>query len=325
MRHFARRHRTGLYLGALAAFASLYLSCASGVAFAQTHDANHAAARAAYDRGVTMLDQKAFAAAARQFALADQLVPNDSVLADAIDSSVAADDAAFGTMLVSRAARSPQNAEVQQAAAHAKEKFHGRAGQVQLRCSEHCDAEVDGKPLDAADERWLTVGPHVIVLTTASYPGYRDEHRVQISSTEAISVAFLAPAKAESVPDTTSSDTTRHGLSPAWFWVGVGVTAVVAGGATLSWLDASHKHDDFTNLHCDNQGSSDCSQRADSGKSALLRTNILIGGAAVSAVATAAIGIFLVDWKPRNREGTGVRASLAVGPGDARAVLVGSF
>jgi len=338
MRHWARRHRTGVLLGTIAVFA-----LADGRAFAQGSTPNHpptATAREAYDEGLSLAARKQFAAAARQFALADQLSPSDSVLADALDQSVTADDVAFGSMLVARAARSPQNVgspqhvELQRAAAKAREKFRGRAGRVELRCAGDCTTEVDGKPLEAASAGWLSAGPHVVAFSTATYPGYRDEHRVDISSTDTPVVTFRPPAKAPTAlepeaesaqgPQHSPADRERHGLAPTWFWIGAGVTAVVAGGAIISGLDASHSHKDFEDHGCVQQGSSDCTQRADDGKSGVLRTNILIGGAAVAGVATAVVGLFLVDWKPRH-DGVAVRASFSAGPGDARAVVTGSF
>jgi len=331
--HCARQHRTGVLLAAIVAFALV-----DGRASAQaSHPANQAAnqgtnqaaAREAYDKAVALHSRKQFAAAARQFALADQLIPSDSVLADALDASVTADDSAFGSMLTARAARSPQHLELQRAVSKAKEKFRGRAGRVELHCAGSCETEVDGKPLDPANEGWLTAGPHVVVFTTTAYPSYRDEHRVDVSSADTAVVTFRAPASsavalAPSSAEPKPLDQEHHGVSPAWFWVGVGVTAAVAGGTIISGISASNTHKDFEDQRCGQQGSTDCLQRADDGKSAVTRTNILLGATAVSAVATTLVGLFLVDWKPRG-ESAPVSASFSVGPGDARAVLTGSF
>ncbi|WP_394821527.1 hypothetical protein [Pendulispora albinea] len=263
--------------------------------------------------------RKEFGAAARQFALADQLVPNDFVLADAIDSSVAADEPALGSMLVARAARNPQNAELQHASRKAKEKFYGRAGRIEIRCPQHCEAEIDGKPLDPSDEGWLTAGPHTISLITNSYPGYRDEHHVEITSAGATSVVLRPPT-----PVAQPKRAERHGPSPVWFWIGAGTTAVLAGGAVLSWFDTKGTHRDFLDQGCAQKTSDDCNRKADDGKGSLLRTNILLGGAIASAALTAAVGIFLVDWKPRGGD-SALRPELTVGPQGAGAALRGGF
>ncbi|WP_394841809.1 hypothetical protein LZC95_32625 [Pendulispora brunnea] len=320
--------RQSLLLGTVVAFTAAFTS--AGLAQSQ-----QAAAREAYNRGVAFHDHKEFAAAARQFALADRLVPSDSVLADAIDESVAADDAAFGSMLVARVTRRPRSAVLERAANKAREKFRGRAGRIDVRCPAACDAEVDGKALDPAAEGWLATGPHVLVLTTAEHAGYRDEHRVNVVPAEITLVTFQAPpppapvaAQNEKKLETTEpqprvEEPSRHGLAPTWFWVGAGVTALVAGGAALSWVDASKTHQDFVDRQCGQHGSDDCVARADDGKAAVTRTNVLIGVASASAVATAVIGLFLVDWKPR--ADAPVRTSFSVEPGGARAVVSGSF
>ena len=335
--------RANLLLGTVVAFSMAFTSGASaqsgtgsGTGAGAASATNQSAAREAYNRGVALLGRKEFGAAARQFALADQLVPSDTVLADAIDESVAADDPAFGSMLVARATRRSRSPELERAANKAREKFRGRAGRIDVRCPGTCDTEVDGKMADPADDGWLPTGAHVIALTTGTHPGYRDEHRVNVGPAETTLVTFQPPPQApapapvaamntdeKGAPPETSQESQRHGLAPTWFWVGVGVTALVAGGAVLSGVDANKTHQDFVDRQCGQRGSDDCLSRADDGKSAVTRTNILIGVASASAVATAVVGLFLVDWKPRAN--APVQTSFAVEPGGARAVVSGRF
>jgi hypothetical protein len=303
----------------------LTLISAAAPAFAESPTRT---AREAYDHAVALHRQGHFAEAAREFATADKLVPNDSVLGDAIDATLSADDAAFGSMLIARAhraGRGPGNNDLTRLLNKAEDRFRRRAGRMESQCSGACEVEVDGKALPADADGWLPVGVHVIVLTNAQHPGYRDEHRVEIVAARPATVAFVPPnaGGAPSSEEAPTKDEEAHkGATPVWFWLGAGVTVALAGGTALSWADASSKHSEFVEQGCAERGSDDCEQRADSGKSSLTRTNVLLGVTAASAVVTAAVGLFLVDWKPRER---GLRPSVAAGPSEARAVLSGSF
>jgi hypothetical protein len=103
----------------------------------------------------------------------------------------------------------------------------------------------------------------------------------------------------------------RAGLAPAWFFVGVGVTALASGLTLASGLDAVAKHDQFAANGCGSGATgpraSDCDARGRAGESAQLRTNLLLGASSVLAVATVAVGVFAVRWK----DGTRARVALS--------------
>ncbi|WP_394828304.1 hypothetical protein [Pendulispora albinea] len=122
----------------------------------------------------------------------------------------------------------------------------------------------------------------------------------------------------------------------------MGATTLGAAGAVLSWVDAKNMHQDFLDHGCDKNGNFDCLQRVEDGKSAATRTNILLGGAVVTGIATAAVGIFLVDWRARGDDaahraankppGSAAsakspwpRISVALVPGASHMVIRGDF
>ncbi len=78
-----------------------------------------------------------------------------------------------------------------------------------------------------------------------------------------------------------------HGISPGWFFAGLGVTAALGGGAIASGVDTLAKHAAF-------ERGEDVSS---AGQAAQLRTNVLLFSCAGAGVATAAIGIFAVNWR----------------------------
>jgi hypothetical protein len=82
--------------------------------------------------------------------------------------------------------------------------------------------------------------------------------------------------------------TSGGGVSPPWFFA-VGALTLALGGVTAwSAIDTKNKHDAYVS-------SRDPDVR-DSGQSAQLRTNILLGVTAASAIATGVLGIFFVGW-----------------------------
>ena len=108
------------------------------------------------------------------------------------------------------------------------------------------------------------------------------------------------------------AETASGGLSPAWFFAGAGLTLVLGGLTVASGVDTLAKKDDF-----DLDKTED---RAADGRAAMLRTNLLLGGAGLAALGTAALGLFAVEW------GSGKGgAAAAVSPAGAGARITGRF
>jgi hypothetical protein len=106
----------------------------------------------------------------------------------------------------------------------------------------------------------------------------------------------------------------RDGLSPTWFWIGVGATTLLSGITLWSGLDTKARHDDYVN-----GGRNDDSLRSD-GESAQQRTNLLLAGTGIAAIVTASIGLFGVDFGSSS-----VKASITPDPKLPKLGLEGRF
>ena len=95
----------------------------------------------------------------------------------------------------------------------------------------------------------------------------------------------------------TAKPTPHSGLSPIWFYVGAGVTAVLGGATIWSGLDTQQAFDDYER-DLPNLNQAEADQRVADGHSKETRTNLLLGATAVAAAGTAALGLFVVDWGP---------------------------
>jgi hypothetical protein len=98
-------------------------------------------------------------------------------------------------------------------------------------------------------------------------------------------------------PTPSPSPSPTPGVSPVWFFTGVGITAALGAVTLLSGLDTTRKHDDYFHQNCDRFTSSACASASDAGISAQHRTNIFLGVTAVAAAGTAVLGLFFVRWK----------------------------
>jgi hypothetical protein len=290
-------------------------------------------ARAAYDRGVRANAVGDHAGAARAFAEADALAPQPASLEAALESAMKADDALLGAELVDRADGRAPDAGLRLSLEAARKRFAKRTGKIKVECrgETRCLAAVDGAA--AADARkpiYVAAGPHAVVVQRGDE---RIERLVEVKPDGVVVVSTVTTSTAGSASPPPSSGATSgpqpatgptppnedvHGISRGWFFVGLGLTAVVGGVTVVSGLDAVAKHDRFKTGNCASGGSGelpvDCGEMSDAGKRAQTRTNVLLGAKALLAVTTAAIGIFAVRW----RDGT--QARLTFGTSRARAM-----
>ncbi len=102
----------------------------------------------------------------------------------------------------------------------------------------------------------------------------------------------------------------RSGLHPAWFFVGLGATAIAGGVTVWSGVDTLDKHAQFDG--------GDTAVR-DAGLAAQTRTNVLLGVTGALGLGTLALAIFGVDWAaaPERAAAAGLAVSPAAGPGGA--------
>lgn len=281
----------------LAALVAVTVSLVASSAFGEEDLGD---ARKAYDRGAKAYDAGDYATAAREAAYADQLVPNDVALELALKAALKIDDPVLAMVLADRAeARKDAGEATKTLAERARKGAAERVGELRVDCkgARTCTATVDGAPFPFLARSWATVGPHAVRVVA---DGRAETFEVVVArGREALvavrdrpaSAAPLAPSVAPSAPASPSSPDraeTAGGLSPAWFWAGVAVTAALGAATVASGVDTLNQHDDFVA-----QPSRDASTN---GQSAQTRTNVLLGVTGGAAAVTLALGLFAVKF-----------------------------
>jgi Tetratricopeptide repeat len=187
----------------------------------------------------------------------------------------------------------------------------------------HDQLELDGARVPSAS-RELAVDPglhHARIISGVSVvldqdlelaPGERIELRVGQRSRRIDVVVVgdptLAPGAAATTPAATGQAGARHGLSPAWFAVAAGTTAVLTGLTIWSGLDTRSAHSDYeAQLPTLTQAEAD--RKVSDGHSRELRTNLLLSGSLLCAAGTAVLGVWFVDF------GGSQPASVSLGAG----------
>lgn len=256
-----------------------------------------AIAFALYEKATRELEDGDYALAAKHFARADALSPTPAALEAALIAVLKTDDAVLGMTLVSRAGREPFNDRVGELADRARTRFADRVGRVVVTC-EDCEASIDGVALEPGVASWQTLGEHLVTIRAA---GGVDERRITVSRGDITTVQpsrRVAPVAAPPEAVATDVTTSSSGISPAFFWVGLGLTAAAGVGTIVSFADLSGIHDDFQQTPS--------AALADEGDAAQLRTRVLLGVTGGLAVATTLVGTLAVDWGGDDAEAVSV-------------------
>lgn len=269
----------------LAALAALL--CA-GPLRADTPDTDRdAIAFALYERATRELADGDYAQAALHFARADEISPTPAALEAALIAVLKTDDAVLAMTLVSRAGREPFHDELGKLAERARLRFADRVGRLVVSCRD-CEASVDGVDIEPGVASWQALGSRVVAIRTN---GRLEEQRVTITSDAIATVRPTEPLPPEPATTTTSPDevpSSSSGVSPAFFWIGLGLTAAVGAGTIVSFVDLKGIHDDFRQTPS--------AALADEGDAAQLRTRVLLGVTGGLAAATTLVGVLAVDW-----------------------------
>jgi len=254
-------------------------------------------ARRAYDEGAAAYDRKEYLAAARSFARADALSPNDEVLSLALGSSVEGGDPVLAISLSERAVGRP-SPKLAGLANTARSRFAERVGHVVVLCpaATTCSATLDGAAVTSGERVVVLAGSHRVV---ANVDGREVVETVELKPREERSIAISAPASAPMSPlpvalnpparplplaPETKLEVERDGISPVWFFAAAGATAVLGGLTVWSGLDSNSQFDEFKKAPTE-------SGRVD-GEAADLRTNVLLVSTIVLAAATGTIAYF---------------------------------
>jgi hypothetical protein len=246
-------------------------------------------AGALYDKGAAAQRARDYRRAAALFARADELVPDPAALEAALRAAVLADDPVLGMTLVERAAREPGHRAVAAAASEAQRRFADRVGQVRVECR-RCDVEVDGRALASGAARWAIAGDHRI---TAARGAWSEERTVRVAAGDRTVVTFApddAPRRATTSREARDAPSPRDdaGVSPLWFGVGAGATALSGALTLASAVDTVSLHDDFV--------AHPTEARAEEGRAAEARTIALLAVTSALAVTTTILGLYAVRW-----------------------------
>jgi hypothetical protein len=300
--------------------AALAMCAASGVAEAQPSSSAERLAEAAFDEGVRAHEARDYAAAARHFARADEILPDTAALEAALSAAILADDPILSIALVERAKRDPYPpSSLVALVERAKSELGPRVGHVRVSCPTACTATLDGVPIEVGVRVPALVGNRFVVFRSArpdGSPAPNSEMTVAVVAGELVEVRSSAESTpppsapvAPKLPEEISS-----GLSPAWFFVGVGTTTVLGAVTIGSVVDLVSKADEFE--------ADPTRERAAAGEAAEVRTYVLEAMTGVALVTTLAIGAFGTDW---GGGGGGATTSFAIDVGPLGASVRGAW
>jgi hypothetical protein len=295
-----------------------------------------AAAAAAFDDGVKRFEQADYGPAAKAFLLADELLPNP----DAITNAIAAARRANAHLVVAQAAerglaRAEPNSALATQAREALSQAAQHLARLELDCEPSpCSISLDGQPAKAGG-RYLLPGTHSGQAKSPDGAAAEDSWTFAAGATYRITLQLpkpgqvVAPSRTETTAETPPPETPppagavestpedkakKKPLPKTAFFVGAGVTVVLAGITTWSGLNAMSKSDDYKDNPNRTQG------EKDDVESAMTRSNVLFGATLLAAAGTAVMGVFFVDWK-----GNQVSAGVAPTPGGALGTVHGRF
>lgn len=272
-----------------------------------------------FDEGARAFKRGDFEEAASQFEAADALVPSPDALRLAARSRLKAGQPARAATLAALAqSRHPDHAEAQKIATEVLSETEASLHKVDVSCASPCVVAVGTRTIHGAPStRWviyLEPGEHEVAASFFGDAGSRRE-RVQASAASQSELRFEPeeePGTAVSPPPPVTSEDPApgseeggadsgglsvdpsSGLSPAFFFIGLAVTAGAGGVTIWSGIDTQNNPgQDAVREACAGQGES-CPEYQD-GVERQTRTNILIGATAGAAAITAVLAI-LTDW-----------------------------
>lgn len=259
-----------------------------------------------FDQGVQQFSRQDYEDSARSFLAADALMPNTKAVLNAIAAARQAQHPVLAAQAAQRALqRGGLEPGVTKMAQAALTSALPHVATLHLQCEpEPCALQLDGEAI-AAGTHYASAGAHEI---RASGPDGRAEQRLTaVAGSEYRLLLPLGepapPAPPAATPQTTTArqdelslprDSARHKpLSPLVF--GLGCTGTLALVALTTWsgfevLSARKLHDEDPQAY-----------DPDDVRRKTRRTDFLVAGSVVLGAATAAAGIWLVDWGASTR------------------------
>jgi hypothetical protein len=260
-----------------------------------------------FDMGRRAFVARAYADAAVHFENAYSDAPRAEALRNAIRARRAAKEEARAATLASLAgvhygSDAVTMALVNETLADLSPRLQG----INLGCEPECGVAADGRVVSVEDARqsgiYLEPGKHELLV---SWSGDRTKHvTLNAIAGKVLELRFTAPARSTNAQGASLAPTasladrgaSRKPFGPAVFITGTVLTLAGAAATVVSGLDAqSHPGKDAVLRDCVGQGESCPTYQA--GKSAELRTNVLLGATAGVALVTLAIGVFFTQWR----------------------------
>jgi hypothetical protein len=293
----------------LALLASLQGLLGAANASAEPTSDERRRAAAAFDEGVARFKAADYPAAAQSFLVADGLVPNALAIRNAIAAGRRANDFLLVAQAAERILGRPSEPALTAEAREALSEASSRLALVDLSCDvDPCTLSLDGTRVapgavrvvpgthdveaEAAGHR---ANEHVNAVAGATYrlslhPAATARAAVPPAPTSPPAVAPSAVPKDEAAPAPTERrDERNKKLSPAVFYAGAGVSAVLVGLTTWSGLDTLAERRKY-DRH-------DQTYDRDTVYAKMHRTDALLGASIVVSAVTAYVGLRLVDWK----------------------------
>ncbi len=297
----------------------LALSMSVGLnAYAQAAEPTPAQVRAAaeaFDKGREAYKAEEFVEAAEQFEKADGNAPSSAALELAIrarDKAGELDRAA--TLMALALKRHPADENLLKIAPDLTRRAGEKLYELSAVCDEPCELTVGGKLIHgpADTQRTIYIQPGSLTVRAGWSDNRSDSKQVDAEAGGKGEVSFLAPAVAAAGniarepreddyatsvtnPERDEGVAKKSGWSPAVFFVGAGVTAVLGGVTVWSGIDTvNNPGADRVKNECGNQG--EACDLYQEGLSKQRRTNVLIGVTAGVGVATILIGALATDW-----------------------------
>ncbi len=275
-------------------------------------------AASAYDQGVAHFDHAEFEEAAHAFLRADELLPSDDALGNAITAARRANDHLLVVQAAERAIGRGRDSALASQARAALAEAATHLARIELGCQPApCSVTLDGEA-NVPGSHYVLPGTHRAVATSGRA---RAEQALALEpdSTYRVLLHAVAPGVEHHAADITREHKPGGGepqrsrpLSPAVFYVGVGATAVLAGVTTWSGLDALSAKQALS--------STPTTSAVDDVRSRARRTDILLGSAVLVGALVTWAGVSLVDWG-----GGDASATLAPTRGGAIWVTRGRF
>jgi hypothetical protein len=251
-----------------------------------------------FKEGEKAFKRHQYAVAAKAFEEAHAIAPHPAALFNAATAHQKAGQLVRAANLCARYLRDAPDDDSRREKANALiAELTPMLGRIQILDRGAKNVELDGKPI-VVEISYVDPGDHTV---NGEFGGKTVQRKLTVVAGSLVKVA-LEPPKSERVeleeeggteaPPPNAADTTKRddkALSPTWFYVGIGLTAVVGGVTLWSGLDTNRARDEFE---------TDPSQSAlDDGQAKQSRTNLLLGATAVAGVGTAVIGLFFTNWK----------------------------